>query len=259
MLKLWLALLCLLSFNVNAEELKAILYISGDQELTQAQPREFEFQFYPVGEKTIDELEAIVPLGRFINHFYIFDIKEKGFSPNNHDVFVVSGRLVLVDVFRKNQMLPFKFNDKELYVEVRSGKPIALKSETQEIMYMSLPPISKLSFWEKVFYSILAFLILSALIAGGRKLFFIQRQKNAKKRKKANLLDAFSNAQTRDDYERLYRQREDWIALLGGKNPEAVTLLKDIEEVQYKKEWSESELEQIREKTQQVQKTIETI
>lgn len=248
--------------EINAEELKAILNIDDNgnkEELVQAKPYHFEFQLYPAGEKPISELEGLVREGRFLNHFYIFDIKERAFSPNNPDVFVVEGRLVLVDMFRKNQLLPLKIDEKEVYVEVRSGKPTELKSETDQIFFANLPPYSRLSFWQKILYALIAFFALSALFAGGRKLYLKIKKSKDRKLLRKRLLDTFQSAQSRDDFERLYRQRQSWIEYLGGKNPETVTFLKDMEEVQYKKEWSEVELENIRKKTQEIQRTLESI
>lgn len=241
------------------KDVKAILHIGGVEEFTQAKPVPFEFQLYPVGEKTIDELKNVLKVGRFLEKFYVFDIIEKGFSPNNQDVYVVKGRMVMVDVFRKGQLFTMDFNGSNVYVEVRSEAPKELKAEGQEVIFAPLPFIYQMSFWEKILYGFIAFLVLSGLFAGARKLFVNMKEKKERKKKRLMLIESFSNAQSRDDFERLYKTREEWISYLGGKNPEAVTFLKDLEDVQYKRDWTDEETNKIKQKTQELQKTIETI
>lgn len=242
----------------SSTKYKATLHIGGMEDFTQARPVPFEFHFYPVGEKTIREVEPIINVGRFLGNFFVFEITEKGFSPNNQDVFVAKGRLVMADLPRKNQIFSVKFEGNPIEVEIRSKEPKELKMEGKEIIFVSLPFLYRMTWMEKLIYAILAVCAFSSLMYGLRKLILSMKKKKERKKLRQRILESFSNAQTRDDYERIYRQRQEWIDFLGGKNPETVTFLKNIEDVQYKREWTEEEAQAIKEKSQEVLRTIET-
>jgi hypothetical protein len=260
----------LLAFNVvsafaqvdmqSAEEenpYKATLHVGGAEDFVQAKPVPFEFHLYPAGEFTIDQVKSVINIGNFLEDFYIFELTRREFSPNNQDVFVASGRMVMISVPRKNQVYSVKFMGKPVVVEIRSKEPQKFESKSKEVQFVLIPFISQMSWWEKLLLVIAGIIALTLLGYGIKKLALSLKRKKEHKRRKLKILESFQNAQMRDDYERIYRQREEWITFLGGKNPEAITFLKNIEDVQYKRDWTDDETDVIREKSKDVLKTIE--
>lgn len=239
-------------------EYKAILHIGGTGDFTQAKPVPFEFHFYPVGEKTINEVSSLVNIGRFLENFFVFEIFEKNFSPNNQDVFVVKGQLVMAELPRKNQLFSLRFQKEAVQVEIRSSEPKELKMEGKEVIFAKLPFLYGMSWFEKLIYCLLAILLAFSFFWGTKKLVIFFKRKRERKIIYQRILESFTKAETRDDYERIYRERENWISFLGGKNTEASSFIEIIEDVQYKRIWTDDETLSVKKKSEELLKTIKS-
>lgn len=256
---LTISLLCL-SFAIQAQGISGKLSIQAEEgEYQTARPYLFEFVLHPVGDRTLDELDGLVKIGNFLKYFYVFDIKEKRFSINNQDAYVVRGQLVPTEAYRPNEMIPLKMGENNVYVSVEAPSINALEDSFKGLIIPGFPKWEYLNWWQKVLafiFSIFAIYGLYHLIQMIRKKYKLKKDR---KIAKATWIENFRNAQTRGEFERLYRNKHVWIDVLGCRNPETINFLKDVNDVQFKKEWSDEDFQQIKLSTESVLKTLEEV
>ena len=252
--------ICMMSSILQAQEqIKASFEIQTQApEIKEAQPFDFEFLLYPVGEKTINELKNIVRIGDFLKIFYVFDIKEVMFSPNNQDVFVVRGRAVAKSKIPEDYNAEISFESQKISVKLMTPSISDLEIKSDKITFLDLgflqSPKSKLD-WLIILIGVVCLYGFFEIL---RRLIPKIKEKRKRKQASLNWIEYFKKATTRDEYERLYKQRDVWIDLMGGKCPENLNFLKQLEDVQYKRDWTEDELKEVSAKGNKVRERFES-
>lgn len=248
----------LFSFALQAEEISGKLIVKAEEGNYQtAKPYLFEFILHPVGDRTLDELDSLVKIGNFIKYFYIFDIKEKRFSINNQDAYVVRGQLVPTEAYRPNEMIPLKMGERNIYVSVEAPPINKLEDSYKGLIIPGFPQWKYMYWWQKIVAALLLIFALYGLYHLFQLIRYKHKIKKERKLAKITWVENFRNAQTRGEFERLYRNKHIWIDVLGCRNPETINFLKDINDVQFKAEWSKDDFQQVKSSTASVLKTLE--
>jgi hypothetical protein len=174
------------------------------------------------------------------NSFFVSEIISADPSVNNADVFELKAKLVVLNKVEAEKMI-FEYNGTSLHVKYHEVlfKPLENKSEEFYVLEQSLDKN-----WTNLIIGIMAAGILISL--------FVFKDKIKEKFKKENpktqhekYKSVFLNAKTRNDFEKIYKEKDIWLNLLEIHTPEHFDFFKTLNQFQYKKEWTETEFKEV--------------
>ncbi len=180
-----------------------------------------------------------------VDTFYINSRGKIKISENNSDALVVDLELVLIKLFDPKILPLFSDGSNSCTIEWRNLELINKKVKPQlTIINQHANPLpEERNPWRFLFYFLA--IVLTILIA---YLLFKWWKKREREKKialrKEYFSTLFANALEREDYERIYKMRDEWIPLLQGElSSTAINeFFRVINDLQYKKEWSPEEL-----------------
>lgn len=182
----------------------------------------------------------------FIEKFFVSDVEKIQLSPNNKDVLEAYLKLVLLKNFPENHIGNLKLNKLSIPVSIQgiSTQPSQLKPKNYLIMEQDgdLIPKGPLFLFIGIVLGLL-FLVFIIKIA----VHFSNKNKLKKefKSKRDSWIDKIKNSNTMDDYTDLYKQRSKWSLILSIKEDKIKKFEEVVNRYQYKKNISESEMEEL--------------
>lgn len=175
---------------------------------------------------------------------YLARINSLSVSQNNADVIELNA-LFIVKSAKLQPTFNFKYND--ITIEMSSGVLAIdeLKDQSKDF-YVLNQSLNKSMIWE-VFLLIIASLVIAALIKRKRiKSYLLGLRSSPLKKSKKQYDDLFRKAETREDYESLYKERDIWMELLQVKAPAHFEFIKTLNQHQFKKDWVSSDYEEVK-------------
>lgn len=178
------------------------------------------------------------------NAFYLAQITSLAPSPNNADVVELKG-LFIIKSTKVEPIYVFKYN--QAIIELRSGDvkvtPLGDKSQEFYILDQSLDS-SRL--WMILTGAGIILMILGFVKRQKIKELLINLRPDQAKKDRKKYDELFRVASKREDFEKLYKEKNQWLALLTDKAPAHLEFLKTLNQYQFKKDWNNEELNEVR-------------
>lgn len=204
---------------------------------------EATIRVWPIENADLSQFKKLEK-GTLFNAFYLAQITSLAPSPNNADVVELKG-LFIVKSTKVEPIYALKYN--ESLIELRSGDvkvtPLGDKSQDFYILDQSLDS-SKL--WMILTGAGIVLLILGFVKRQKIKEFLINLKPDQAKKDRKRYDELFRVASKREDFERLYSEKNKWLALLSDKAPAHLEFLKTLNQYQFKKDWNNEELNEVR-------------
>lgn len=199
---------------------------------------EIDLKVWPIENAELDEFKKIEGTSLF-NSLEVTQINSIENSENNADVVIVKATAVVAkapglaasSIQYKNTAIP---------VSVPAFKFIPLPSKQEDFYVLDQKVLSSHSIW----FALLAVLA----VVSGIFLYFkkFRTKKDDLLEMKRTYQNLFSNAEKRQDFEKLYGSRREWVPLLSAETNAHREFYKLMEQHQYKKEWSSDILMEIK-------------
>lgn len=177
----------------------------------------------------------------FFNSLYLAQITSLELSQNNADVIELKG-LFIVKSAQVQPSYSFKYNTTDIVLNSGVLSVKALK-DTNGDFYVLTQSLNSSKLWMVGVAFLLLFLAL----------LFVERDKiknifkpNLIQRNKKKYDALFKVADKREDFEHLYNEKKHWIDLLAETTPAHQEFLKILNQHQYKKNWGNEELLEVR-------------
>ena len=233
----------LLFYCMNIFALEAIFEASENKSWLEGDTREARIVFWPTSELNISKIKYLVEGKYFSDHFYISKVFQADYSKNNPEAYVVDVRVTLIQELRGAKSFKWKYINKLINVRYKGPVTVAEKSPLKDVVFI---PKKLLSISSNTIYYALGILVFFLVC------IFLFKKYHKYKEEKKKLMELqgwrksileFSN---RDELEEVYQTRHKWKEFFDIENEEVELLLKKINQIQYKKDVSDSEIEDVR-------------
>lgn len=232
-------------------ELNCKLVSADKNELKLGAPISIKFVFWPKEEFHLAAFqEQNKNESDLLGAFYINQITSTKVSEYNEQAVVIDLEIVPLKAFDVNIMPMYSDSSNSCMVQLENIK-FGKQKEKPEITIIDqksepLSGKSRKLLWS--FLSVVIIFVLALLILIGKRVISKNKMKHRIALRKDYFKHLFASAEHREDYEKIYAIREEWIDLINSDNHK-----KDIEVFfaavnlyQYQKEWKEKELNRCR-------------
>lgn len=195
-------------------------------------------EIYPITKMVYEDLKTLENQ-TFIEYFKVARIDSLKQNENNPEVWTVEMELISLKEFSVYAPHIWSWKAINIPIEMRQDLRILdnIKNEKKIIVLESTTSIPKDNLWKIVGAAIILFL--------GAVVFVIYDQSKKKVDNRNKWKDIFNNINSREDFERVYSLRKEWLR----KVPEDVPCVQEFFTVmnscQYKKDWSDVEVSQV--------------
>ena len=215
---------------------------------------EATLRFWPIENADFSQFKKMEKSTLF-NALYLAQITGLGVSANNADVVELKG-IFVVKSAKLDPLYVFKYNNNP--IEMRSGdiKVSSLNDASQD--FYILDQSLDASYLWKILSGIGLVLLLIAFFQRKKLYELVMRFRlDEKKKAKKRYDNLFRSASKREDFELLYQEKNLWLNLLENKAPAHVEFLKVLNTYQYKKEWNNEELSEVRSSFDVIRRSFE--
>lgn len=163
-------------------------------------------------------------------------------NANNVDVLEIHGLYMILEVFDPSKPLLLKALNRELPLRVnleKVGNTIVNEKE-----FLILEQGKKSIPWSKSTKAIIFLIIFSvALLAYDKHMKKKKERLAAEQRARefAQWNEIFKKAESREDFEKIYSTKEEWLKLVEVQTPAIIEFRRMMEEHQFKEEWTDNE------------------
>lgn len=204
---------------------------------------EATLRFWPIENADLGQFKKLEKAVLF-NSFYLAQISSLEISANNADV--VELKAVFVVKSAKFQPLyAFKYNDSLIEMRTDDIKIEASQDQSQDF-YIQDQKVSASSLWMIICGIIILFIVTGLIKREQIKNYLLKIRPDAKKKAIKKYDEAFRKANKREEFERIYEEKNVWLDLLETKSPAHLEFLKVLNQYQYKKEWSNEDYSEVR-------------
>jgi hypothetical protein len=177
----------------------------------------------------------------FLNHFYILKVIEIGFSENNHEALEVKFRSVIRESFDTSKSIQLALN-KNYQIEFRNFKIEGDIKPAEEFHVLEHKSTSTKIKWS--LYFIIGAIILFLIYRKWNKPSFLS--KSSRKNQIKKFIKGIQNFKNREEFEKIYWDKYLWKEIVDLDNRAWKKLSRELNSIQFKKEWSPIELETMR-------------
>lgn len=234
-----------LSLNLFASDIQAELQlISAPELLKEGDIVEGVLKVWPIEEMDPSEFKKLESMF-LANSLYVSGVESVDVSANNADV-VETKVLLIVKRSKENISSNLDYKGQMITIRMPQLKIEASSKEPEDYYIMNQGFVS--SIMAKII--VLIILIALFLMAVWKRKYIkelIQKFKNDPvmvATKKYNKI--FLETANREDYEKIYADRKDWLVLIKVQAPAYNEFFKTMEMHQYKEEWGAEELSEVR-------------
>ncbi len=213
---------------------------SGNKSLQLEEGSTFDgiIRMWPFDQKQSLDIFSELKEGKISENIFLVQKYDVARSSNNSDVVEISGLFAIIKAFKPNTKIKIKLNDFVVNTDVRKITTVATAPPPQEFEFVSQPDIEKANVDKVLIYISPVILIVLILIA-----FLYKKAKAIKKRKEEikKTKDKISIASNRSDLEELSKMIPQYKKIINLNEEEKFQSF--LEEIQYKPNWSQEELE----------------
>lgn len=229
----------LISVTVRAE-IKAELGLSSSSQVyKEGDLVEGTLKIWPVENADLEQFKKLENTG-LGSSLLIAEVESAGVSPNNADV--VELKLLFIVRPQKEASSSINYNGQSVVVNLPQVQVQEIKKE-KDFIVLDQGAFNSPFIFILISAGVLA-LILLAVWQRKRIVGLFSKDPKAMMIKKFDRL--FQEAQLRSDFEKVYALKKEWLPLLKIKGLAHEEFFKIMEEHQYKKEWGEKEISEVR-------------
>lgn len=247
--------LMLLIGSVYSQEIQSEFILSqGSGKIKEGDIFEATLRFWPIENASLDQFKVLEKTSLF-NSLYLMHIISLGTSQNNADVVELKGQFIASShLVQPTQTI--KYNNQLIELKAGSLTVEELKNKTTDFY------VADQSLNESKLGMILAGLLLIMVIICIVKRKALQDyinsfKKNSAKNLRKKYSELFRNAQTREDFEFIYKEKERWLSMLDVKAPAHVEFLKTLNQHQFKKEWKGEDYSEVKAAFEPIRRSFE--
>lgn len=226
-----------LSLSLAQDDRAVYLEIDAEK-VFQGEIYSFRFVAYPAGEEFKRMIETAAS-GKFINGLKIIKIDNSEFSENNLDAYTLH-----FDALVQGETIDslIEIGDNKISFEYKGSAVVPFVELSPNILLRDLMLVKPSRQMIYIFICLIALGLIFIII---KKLLRNRHQKNLIKNKRREWTSRLQEAKSREDYEFLYRHRDELYRILDIVNGDHLSLVATMEELQYKKTLSAEELGRI--------------
>lgn len=216
---------------------------------------EATIRVWPIENADLSQFKKLEKTVLF-NALYLAQITSLGASENNADVIELKG-LFIVKSAKVQPTFPFKYNDS--IVEINSGTVVIdeLKNKAQDF-YILDQSLNKSMIWLIVLGTLIVIIVLAIIKRKAIKNFLIGLKPDSVKKARKKYDETFRKAAKREDFENLYKEKDIWMALLVERAPAHFEFLKTLNQHQFKKDWGNAEIEEVKSSFDIIRRSFES-
>lgn len=204
---------------------------------------EATIRFWPIENADLNQFKKLEKATLF-NALYLAQIMSLAPSPNNADVVELKG-LFIIKSAKVEPIYAFKYNEELIEVRANNVKVKALGDKSQDF-YVLDQSLDSSKLW-MILSAIAALLVILAVVKRkALKEFILNLRPDQVKKTRKKYDEIFRVASKREDFEKLYREKDLWLNALVDKAPAHLEFLKVLNQHQYKKDWSNDDLSEVR-------------
>lgn len=196
-------------------------------------------RLYPYPEAKFDTVRSKLNGEKIFNIFYIYDVGQMNFSPNNPEVLEIEIKVVLLAPLPEKEVYPWLFNERGVLLKIKNIQTVGEASKEKDLFIFN-QHISKDFFWFGM-----VFLFVLVPIVGAAIYRSIKRKKQKNDIFLEDLKLIFRSAKAREDFENIYKMKEKWLEVTNGKTPPIQEFFDILNQVQFKRLWSENDLTRV--------------
>ncbi|WP_198296038.1 hypothetical protein [Bacteriovorax sp. Seq25_V] len=212
----------------------------GETSWLEGDIKEVELLVWPLADANIEDVKNAIENKDFCEYFFIGKVKKVVFSKNNPEALEIHADATLKKAFSERKLLIWSYLALNIPIDTSSIKTVADNQKIQEFITLS---VERASATHNSLFIMLGLGLLLILLVG----FYIRfRRGNKVHENNQDWKKIVLAAESRDEVEYIYANKDEVVKFFGGENPSLLELFKRINTHQYKKEWNEDELEDIR-------------
>jgi len=239
-----------LYFSSLHAELNCQLEVPSKEVLALGMPVELQIVFWPKEEFSIDSFRQSNRDGaELVSSFYINQTYSVKPSVNNEQAVVISLEVVPIKAF-DTKILPMYSDGINSCLLKLENVTFSTEKIKPQIVILAQPSDPLPGKTKNILYSFISILVLFLIVALaylGRRFFIKKRASQRLQLRKDFFRHLFKNAKSREEFEKLYVLRDEWLKLLPAENSDIYGFFTILNKIQYQKSWSEQELEQCEE------------
>lgn len=213
--------------------------LSEDISVIEGESFDAEINIWPMLDENLETIKNNLLSKTFLDYFYIVKVNGIKFSENNSEVVVVYVKAVLTKSYENKSVFLWNYKSLTIPFEVKNITPIKNNLEKNFIiMNQENGVVEKAISYLPI---IIFVLIISIVTFFGRKFFLSKRKKDERKKVFEKWDRKFKSTNNRLDIEEVYKKRTEWLSLVGGETPPILDFFNELDNIQYKENWTDVE------------------
>ncbi|MBC7714338.1 MAG: hypothetical protein H7177_13420 [Rhizobacter sp.] len=215
---------------------------------------EVNLRFWPVENADLSQFKKLEKTVLF-NAFYLAQIISLEPSANNADVIELKG-LFIVKSAKPQPLFVFKYNESPVEMHLDGVKIEELKNKNSD--YFILEQSLNGSYIFYILAGVFVLLLVAALYKRqALKEFIIGLKPDAEKKARKKYDAEFRKANHRDDFEKIYLEKNNWLKLLESRTPAHNEFFRVLNQYQFKKDWSNEDYSEVRSSFDVIRRSFE--
>lgn len=233
--------LIIISLNAFSEELQAEFFFNDNVKvLNEGDVVSGTLRVWPIENPKAEEFTKFKNKNLF-DGMYVSEIISSQPSENNADVFELKANFIIVNKLQPEKMV-FTYNNTPVHVRYREVLYKAMEKPSNEFFILD----------QSVDRNLILNILIAIICLGGLFLGFKFRNSILKKFTKPKGIDLktkytkiFLEAKERQDFERIYLEKDIWTSLIEGITPAHKEFFDVLNSHQYKKSWNKEEQNEV--------------
>ncbi|EQC47016.1 hypothetical protein M899_0120 [Bacteriovorax sp. BSW11_IV] len=233
------AILALITFSIISFANESIGKLTFENNLVKVgESNKAKLEIYPITKMVFEDLKTLENK-TFLEFFKVAKVESLKQNENNPEVWTIDLELISLKEF--SVYAPHIWSWKAINIPVEMTNDLRILNNFQnekKIIVLESKSVEKKNYTWVIVLSVLALAIFVAIVIS-------VKSRNARLIAQNKWKEIFNNINSREDYERVYSLRKEWLT----KVPEDVPCVQEFFTVmnscQYKKEWSDIESHQV--------------
>jgi hypothetical protein len=230
--------------SAYAQSIQGEFIPSGNvSEVKEGDLLEATIRVWPIENSDLSQFKKLEKTVLF-NALYLAQVINLGVSQNNADVVELKG-LFVVKSAKPQPVFAFKYNDSVIELNLGAVAIFELQNKNQEYFVLD-QSLNKSMVWIVILGIMVVIVILVIVKRKSIKEYLIGLRPDSVKKSRKKYDEIFRRAAKREDFETIYQDKDVWMKLLVEKAPAHFDFLKTINQHQFKKDWGNAEIEEVK-------------